>query len=229
LTRLAQLVEMSRALGSPYLDYVILSEGNTSAKVDNKSFWVKASGSRMADAESDAFLQVDTAKVLNLVNGPTLGEDEMRRHLAEATIEEDSGGSPSIETGMHAVCLTMGRATFVGHTHPTAINGILCAKDGAEAFARPIFPAESLVCGEPVFVPYGGPGQALARAVRGSLESALRERGEAPRVLLLQNHGLVALGNTAQEVLDITEMMVKTARILARTYTLNGPHFIDYR
>ena len=228
MNRLTQLVQMSRALGDPQLDYVILSEGNTSAKVSNQTFWIKASGSRMADAESRAFLQVDTAEVLDLVNGPTLSESEMRSHLAGAKVDSDVPGSPSIETGMHAVCLTCGGAQFVGHTHPTAINGILCAEDGAAAFARPIFPAESLVCGNPVFVPYGGPGQALARAVRDSLESALHERGEPPRVLLLQNHGLVVLGDTPQEVLDITEMMVKAAQILLRTYVLNGPHFIDH-
>jgi rhamnose utilization protein RhaD (predicted bifunctional aldolase and dehydrogenase) len=152
----------------------------------------------------------------------------MRSRLGEVKVDINAPGSPSIETAMHALCLTAGGATFVGHTHPTAINAILCAQDGAAAFSRPIFPAESLVCGEPVFVPYGGPGQALARAVRDSLEKAVRDRGEPPRALLLQNHGLVALGDTPKQVLDITEMMVKAAQILVRTYALGGPHFIDY-
>jgi ribulose-5-phosphate 4-epimerase/fuculose-1-phosphate aldolase len=46
--------------------------------------------------------------------------------------------------------------------------------------------------------------------------------------MLLQNHGLVALGSSPQEVMDITEMMVKTARILMNTYALGGPHFVDH-
>lgn len=228
LNRLAQLVQMTKTLGGPQLDYVILSEGNTSARIDSQSFWVKASGSRMANAGSDAFLRVDTAQVLGLVDGPSLSEAEMRSHLTGAKMDANAPGSPSIETAMHALCLTMGGASFVGHTHPTAINAILCAQDASAAFANPIFPAESLVCGAPVFVPYGGPGQALARAVRGSLEAALCERGEIPRVLLLQNHGLVALGKNPQEVLDITKMMVKTSRILVQAYAVGGPRFIEY-
>lgn len=228
MKKLEQLIQMSQTLGKPDLDYVILSEGNTSAQIDDGSFWIKASGSRMADVEADAFLRVDTAKVLELVDGPTLSEADMRSRLGEVKVDTNAPGSPSIETAMHALCLTTGGATFVGHTHPTAINAILCAQDGATAFSKPIFPAESLVCGEPVFVPYGGPGQALARAVRDSLEKAVRDRGEPPRALLLQNHGLVALGDTAQQVLDITDMMVKAAQILVRTYALGGPHFIDY-
>jgi hypothetical protein len=41
---LAQLVAMSHNLGDPALDYVILGEGNTSARADADTFWVKATG-----------------------------------------------------------------------------------------------------------------------------------------------------------------------------------------
>ena len=36
------LVACSRRLGDPALDYVILGEGNTSARIDAETFWVKA-------------------------------------------------------------------------------------------------------------------------------------------------------------------------------------------
>ena len=36
-----------------------------------------------------------------------------------------------------------------------------------------------------------------------------------PRVILLENHGVIALGSTAREVLNITTMLVKVCRILA--------------
>lgn len=209
-------------------DYVILSEGNTSTRADNETFWVKASGSRMADVEREAFLQVETAEVLALLHRDALSESEMRSGLAAAKVDPDAAGSPSIETAMHALCLTLGGATFVGHTHPTAINAILCARDAREPFSGSIFPAESLVCGKPLFVPYAPPGQPLALAVQQALESPLSQGGEPPRALLLENHGLVALGETPQQVLDITEMMVKTAHILVQTYALGGPHFVDY-
>ena len=228
MSTLAQLVAMTQVLGKPERDYVILSEGNTSTRADDGTFFVKATGSRMADVDRDTFLRVDSAEVLALLDGPSLSESEMRLGLADAMVDSPGGGLPSIETAMHALCLTLGEATFVGHTHPTAINAILCARDAEAPFRQSIFPAESLVCGDPVFVPYAPPGQPLARAVREALESALDGRGEPPSVLLLQNHGLVALGATPQQVLDITEMMVKAARILVQTYTLGGPRFVDY-
>lgn len=226
--QLKQLMSMTRALGEPDRDYVILSEGNASAQADEGTFWVKASGCRMHQVDANSFVRVRTDDVLDLLEGPTLPESQVRDRLTAAKVDPDAPGRPSIETALHALCLTLGGATFVGHTHPTPINAILCAQDAPAAFLGSIFPAESMVCGEPLFIPYAAPGQPLARAVDEALQSAIDERGEPPRAVLLQNHGLVALGATAQEVLDITEMMVKTARILIGTHALGGPRFVNY-
>ena len=48
----------------------------------------------------------------------------------------------------------------------------------------------------------------------------------APRVVLMQNHGLIALGSSPREVDSITAMCVKTCRILAGTYSFGGPHYM---
>ena len=51
--------------------------------------------------------------------------------------------------------------------------------------------------------------------------------GEPPRVILMQNHGLIALGRSASHVEGITAMMVKTARVLLGTFALGGPRFLS--
>jgi ribulose-5-phosphate 4-epimerase/fuculose-1-phosphate aldolase len=43
----------------------------------------------------------------------------------------------------------------------------------------------------------------------------------------MQNHGLIALGSSAEEVLNITAMYIKTAEVLWGTYALGGPHFLS--
>ena len=226
-SKLEHLIDLTLLLGAPERDYVILSEGNTSVRADEATFWVKASGTAMADVDQTGFVCVRTAAILDLLDGPTLPEPRVRDQLQAAKVDPQAPGAPSIETGLHALCLTLGGATFVGHTHPSPINTILCARDARAAFSGSIFPAESLVCGEPLFVPYAPPGQPLGRAVRKALQSRIEQHGEPPRAVLLQNHGLVALGSTPQEVLDITEMMVKAARILLGTYLVGGPRFVD--
>ena len=55
---LAQLVTMSNNLGDPALDYVILGEGNTSARADADTFWVKASGTELRTIDCTGFVRV---------------------------------------------------------------------------------------------------------------------------------------------------------------------------
>ena len=43
----------------------------------------------------------------------------------------------------------------------------------------------------------------------------------------MQNHGIVALGRSAQQVLDVTAMAVKTARVLLGTFAAGGPRFMS--
>lgn len=227
MTILEQLLKLTRELGAPERDYVILGEGNTSARADAETFWVKASGTYMAEADASSFLRVCLDDVLTLLDAPPMPEQEVRAHLSAAVDTSRGKDGPSIETAMHAICLSLSDAAFVGHTHPTALNAILCAQEAEEAFTGSIFPAEALVCGEPLFVPYAPPGQPLARLVHEGLQSYIERRGEPPRVMLLQNHGMVALGGTPEEVLDLTAMMVKAARILVGTYALGGPRFVE--
>jgi rhamnose utilization protein RhaD (predicted bifunctional aldolase and dehydrogenase) len=77
-----------------------------------------------------------------------------------------------------------------------------------------------------VYVPYTDPGIPLARRVRDLIGEYVDHHGEPPKVLLMQNHGLFALGRTAKEVENITAMVVKAARVLLGAYALGGPHFL---
>jgi len=43
----------------------------------------------------------------------------------------------------------------------------------------------------------------------------------------MQNHGLIALGHSPQEVDNITAMFVKTCRVLAGTFVFGGPRFLS--
>ncbi|HEU4754447.1 MAG TPA: class II aldolase/adducin family protein, partial [Armatimonadota bacterium] len=96
-----------------------------------------------------------------------------------------------------------------------------------EAVSGRLFPDEIVCCGPaPVWVPYVDPGQPLAREIRARVEAYIDEQNTAPRILLMQNHGLIALGKTPGEVENATAMYVKTARILLGTYALGGPNFL---
>ena len=225
---LHQLLTMSRALGDPAKDYVILGEGNTSTRVDEEAFFVKASGTRLASITESGFVEVRFESVLALLEKENLSDEQIRAGLEAAKVNSDCPLRPSVETILHARALSSGAANFVGHTHPTVVNAILCSQGAEEAFAGRLFPDEIVVCGPaPVYVPYTDPGLPLARAVWAGVERHTDLHGQWPKVILLQNHGLIVFGQSAQEVVDTTAMAVKTARVLLGTYTLGGPHFLS--
>jgi rhamnose utilization protein RhaD (predicted bifunctional aldolase and dehydrogenase) len=90
-----------------------------------------------------------------------------------------------------------------------------------------MFPDEIVCCGPAsAFVPYVDPGIPLARAVAAEVNRFIEEYDVPPKTILMQNHGLIALGRTSTEVEMITAMAVKAARVLLGTYALGGPRFL---
>ena len=225
---LEQLVTMSRNLGDPALDYVILGEGNTSADIDGETFWVKASGAELRTAEAGDFVRVRFDRVLVLLEAGNPNDDEIKDRLRAAKVEASSTAHPSVETALHALALRLEGVNFVGHTHPAAVNALLCSQKAEEGSVGRLFPDHIVYCGPTsVYVPYTDPGLPLARKVRDTVNRYIDEHQEVPKVILMQNHGLIALGKTAQEVKNVTAMAVKAARVLQGTYVFGGPHFLS--
>ena len=234
-TILLQLVTMSNNLGKPDLDYVILGEGNTSARADADTFWVKASGSELRTIEPGGLVRVSLQEVLSLLDAGDLTDDEIKQGLNAAKIDPVTGKAPgpadgihpSVETVLHAICLSLEGVNFVGHTHPTAVNSLTCSAAFETAVSGRLFPDEIVLGGPaPVIVTYIDPGLPLARTIRDAINAYIHTQNELPRIILMQNHGLIALGRTAEQVENITAMAVKTARVLLGTYAAGGPHFM---
>jgi rhamnose utilization protein RhaD (predicted bifunctional aldolase and dehydrogenase) len=224
---LNQLVTLANHLGNPSLDYAILGEGNTSARADAETFWVKASGNEMRTITASGFVQVSFKRVLALLDRTNLSDQEVKDGLTAAKINPNVTAHPSVETLLHALCLGLEGMDFVGHTHPVAINTLTCSNAFETAFSGRLFPDEIVVCGPaPLLVPYTDPGLPLARYVKRLLDVHANRYGEPPRVVILQNHGMIALGRSITQVENITAMMVKTARVLLGTFAAGGPRFM---
>lgn len=225
---LAKLVEMSRELGEPSNDYVILGEGNTSARLSEETFAVKASGTTLRGIQPEHFVEVRFDAVLELLGRESATDAEVKDALQAACADPAEKLRPSVETVLHASLLSLPGVNFIGHTHPTAVNMILCSRNWKEVLGGRIFPDEIVSCGvAPVLVDYTDPGLPLAKVVHQKAREFLDAAGEPPKAVLMQNHGLIAIGQTSVEVLGITAMWVKTARVLRGTYAFGGPRFFS--
>lgn len=178
------------------LDLVQSGGGNSSVKLDAERMLIKSSGIQMADIQ-------DTYGYSS-VNYPKLAEymEQLISHrevYKEKSIMEQAlieGGKPSIETFLHAIT---GRVTL--HTHPVTVGILTTRKGGMEELAN-LFP-------DALLVGYATPGIKLATEYYKAFMEAKR-KVKPLQVIFLKNHGLVVCGDTAAEVIEITEHILYT-------------------
>jgi rhamnose utilization protein RhaD (predicted bifunctional aldolase and dehydrogenase) len=220
------LIDLTRTLGQPGNDYVIIGEGNTSYRDGETTFWVKASGHTMHEIGAAGFVHLNMQPVLALLD-QQIDNETMHKAVAAARVDPQATAKPSVEATFHAMLLQECDVRFVGHTHPSPVNSIMCSTR-AEQFAKQrMFPDQIVLCGpESVLLPYVDPGLPLAVAIRDGVRDYIARHNEAPKTILMENHGLIALGNSAAEVLKVTAMCVKAARIFAGACSIGEPVFM---
>jgi rhamnose utilization protein RhaD (predicted bifunctional aldolase and dehydrogenase) len=209
---LADLVDLSHQLGSPTEELAILAEGNAGTKLSDSTFLVKASGFSMSNLDESGLIEVQFAPILEALDGD-LPDSEVRGLLESSRARPSGPLLPSVETFMHAFLLTLPDVTWVGHTHPTPLLSLLALEDAKSLARRRIFPDEIVCCGPAsAYLPYVDPGMPLARAVRHATLEYIEEWGAPPKTIWMQNHGLIALGQSPKEVMSATLMAQKSAR-----------------
>lgn len=225
MTDTADLLDLCHHLGQPARDLVVATEGNASMRVDDTRMLIKASGRSMETMTEQDLLLVDRTRIMTLLASDTDSDERIAAVYRDSVLS--TTGTPSVEAILHAVIYDLTDAQVVAHTHPVAINAILCSTAPELLVAGDLFPDHVVALGSRrLLVPYVDPGVPLARAVRRGLEDFYREYGYAPRVIYLVNHGLVVLAGSTAEAGAITAMAVKAARVLHGTLAAGGPAFL---
>lgn len=196
-----ELIQISKYSGMRE-DLVQAGGGNSSIKLDDRRMAIKASGIQLADiTEESGYSIVDYPMIRQymdaLVQGaPSCSDKEL---LERALLE---GKRPSIETFLHAVT---GRVTL--HTHPVSVN-ILASRTGGMERLKNQFP-------EALLVGYATPGVELAKLYYKAFLEEFRQGRESFPVIFLKNHGLIVSGDTAEEVIRLTETVNEAAEGMA--------------
>lgn len=215
------LLDLTRALGRPDRGLVILAEGNTSQLLDDGRLVVKASGVRMRDVTSDDFVTVQVEPLVAVMDDPNATQDDLTRAL-DAGLINGRRRRGSIETLVHVAVQAIGQVAFVAHTHPTEVIGLLASSQAEAAFAQAAYSDEAVVLGLPLFVPYAAPGIDLGRLYYRCLRDYTEREGTLPRLVLLANHGIVAIAPSAEGAEAVSEMAVKAAAVRRIAYSVGG-------
>jgi len=196
------IIELARALGP----YAICGEGNVSVK-DDDSFWVKASGTSL-----------DTLEKRDLVACKLSG------------VPFDSLGlKPSIETGFHAWFMReFDEIKFVAHTHPPKSMQVVCSEQIWSFADHRLFPDQVVRNGaKSCVVPYAMPGKPLLEEIKKSVLAFIEEEGYFPKLILLQNHGIIVASTSHKECIASTLMCEKSAEIFIGAKTLGQTRFLS--
>ena len=196
------IIELARALGP----YAICGEGNVSVK-DDDSFWVKASGTSL-----------DTLEKQDLVACKLSG------------VPFDSLGlKPSIETGFHAWFMReFDEIKFVAHTHPPKSMQVVCSEQIWSFADHRLFPDQVVRNGaKSCVVPYAMPGKPLLEEIKKSVLAFIEEEGYFPKLILLQNHGIIVASTSHKECIASTLMCEKSAEIFIGAKTLGQTRFLS--
>jgi rhamnose utilization protein RhaD (predicted bifunctional aldolase and dehydrogenase) len=225
--KLTTLLRLSHELGNPQHPLAILGEGNTSVRLDARSFLVKASGSNLAALREQEVVECKTDLLLGMLDETGLSDTEVDNQLMASRVDPKAR-KPSVEALFHAWFLTLADIHYVGHAHAPAVNRILCSPRAREFATKRILPDEIVCCDvASVFVPYTDPGLRLAQEIRKRTEAFITKHQRPPRVVLLENHGIITLGKTAEAVLAAMLMAEKTAVIWLGAAALGGPIFLS--
>jgi len=217
-----ELVSMTRRLGLPERDLVILAEGNTSEQLDENTIVVKASGSSMAEATAQDFVAVDHHELLALLRDEATTQDDLT-----AALTTPEGPRASIESLVHVAIRAFGPKRYVAHTHPTDVVALLSSVGAAQSFAAPVYSDEYMTLGRSLYVPYAQPGIELGRLVLRMLEEHVAAHGEVPSLALLGNHGIIAVSDTVAGAEAISLMAVKSARVRLGAHVAGGVAPLD--
>ena len=139
--KLKSLLKLSHELGRDDRQLSILAEGNTSVKLSAETFLVKASGSNLGTLDESGVVECRTDVLLSLLEQTGLEDKEVDRLLLESRVDPKAK-KPSVEALFHAFLLALPEIEFVGHTHATAVNSILCSPRAREFAAKRILPDE---------------------------------------------------------------------------------------
>lgn len=135
------------------------------------------------------------SRVLAMLHAGEIDDASIVRRLTAAKVDGKPEPRPSVESLMHAICLSVPGVRVVIHTHPTAVNAITCSKGFETLTSGRLFPDEVVVCGvAQCKVGYHDPGLPLAREVAKSLAEFQGRHGVPPKVILFCRATAVALG-----------------------------------
>ncbi len=206
ITMLADYLKYSKKLGGDPA-FCQGAGGNTSVKINN-SLYVKSSGVLLKNLKKNSgYVCCDFLPLKKFFSKPfpinSQWENKFNQEALKNLNLKKSFGSPSIETGLHAII----NSPYIFHTHNAYANIFNFMRSGEKLLKNIFTNGEILVIG------YRSPGIGLAR----ELHIKQKQLKSLPAVIFLKNHGLITHGKSAKEAYNLTLQATKKIQAYLKT------------
>ncbi|WP_131245761.1 class II aldolase/adducin family protein [Schaalia suimastitidis] len=185
----SELIRLANEIGGDP-EFSRAGGGNASVKIDG-ILHIKPSGVPLATLDADDLVPLKIDVLLAALHSDEEFDGDPVRIAAQRAQVGDAGGRrPSVEILFHALL----EQPLVLHLHPLTANAITCNTHGRELTAQ-------ILGDEAIWVDYLDPGIPLARGIETAIEAHKQRTGKAtPGLVMLGNHGIIASGNSYDEV-----------------------------
>lgn len=196
---LKNFIELSKYAGERF-DLIQAGGGNSSVKLKNGEMIIKASGYLLSDiSENNGYSKVLTKSTSNILKDDTVTLEKNKRKreeiskklLYQSTLDKQN--KPSIETLLHSFLYK-----YTLHTHPIVVNMIVVRKDWQDVL-NSIFNDDLIA-----LINYKTPGIDLAIELYNQLQTF----DKIPKIIFLQNHGLIITSPNKKDIIKLTENVI---------------------
>lgn len=224
MTELERLIEASRRLAQD--PRVVQGGGGNVSLKSGDEMWVKASGQSLKSLTPErGFARVAWSDLADKAAKLQSGSEASSRDPGVLANAESSflglSPTPSIEVWLHAL---VGRVGV--HLHPNGLLPFVCHQEWKQRTTQAFGPLPEGV--PTVWVPYAKPGLELALMFLRALTSAGLSSHEPRLVAFLQNHGLMTVGETVDEAVELAWQIIRAGGALP-TISVPPPPIPNHR
>lgn len=194
-------IESILSLATQASKYCVGMEGNISVKINDSEILIKASGAKLSNLTSNDLVGYS-------IDGEQLSNYEKKG---------------SMELSFHLYLLGYDSINYVSHTHPINTLKILCTNRAWEFSNIRLFPDQVIFNGKKsCLVPYAKPGIELTESIKKHLIRFLGDEGYFPKLILLENHGIITCGASVDECVIANDICEKAAEIFIGSISLGS-------
>jgi len=219
-----EILELGHSLGGHAGRLVLGGEGAIGARITDSRLVVTRRGAKLGKLEAADLGHYDMERLSEVIAPePALPED-----LTGAQLHAGHGAEVHEDLTLFGCLLALDPALRLAvHIHPVAIDQITASPRARQFADRRIAHNEVLAVGSAMLlVNYAEPGLTLTREIQKKMILWRDRNKTAPRVILVQNHGVILLGATNAGLIDSIEALLKYAELFIGASLLGGPVFL---